>query len=218
VIACFERHDGLQALRVEIFHASRPPRRHVHTGMQELWPTQEVRGAIAWRRADHVSFNLREETCARLVIVWLGNAARLCTRGNAARIGLVATLLTKHTVGQHAHRPIRMDACAAIVSHTVARLSAALSLVSLFSYGWGHTAAKRSTTFVRGARGLHNCLFGAKIIRTNNEVRRACLSAVVLMLYLVTKISTTNKYEINTTLTSISKKSTTHHTRIGRQS
>ena len=81
VIACVERYDGLQAQRVDIFHASRPPRRHVHTGMQEQWPTQEVRGVVAWRRVDHVSFHLRhyslEETCARLVIVWFASVAAM---------------------------------------------------------------------------------------------------------------------------------------------
>ena len=44
VIACFARDDGLRALRVEIVHAAGPPTRYVHTGTQELWPTQEVRG------------------------------------------------------------------------------------------------------------------------------------------------------------------------------
>ena len=55
VIACFARDDGLRALRVDLFHATGPPTRYVHTGMQELWAAQEVRGVIAWRCVDRVS-------------------------------------------------------------------------------------------------------------------------------------------------------------------
>ena len=55
VIACLARDDGIRALRVEIFHAAGPPMRYVHTGTQELWPAQEVRGVIAWRCVDRVS-------------------------------------------------------------------------------------------------------------------------------------------------------------------
>ena len=49
VLACFERDDGLFALRVEIFDAVAPPMRFVRSNGEELWPAEEVRGALAWR-------------------------------------------------------------------------------------------------------------------------------------------------------------------------
>ena len=79
VIACLARDDGIRALRVEIFHAAGPPMRYVHTGTQELWPAQEVRAVIAWRRADRVSLTYDIRSLA------LGHRAIRYRCGNEAR-------------------------------------------------------------------------------------------------------------------------------------